>query len=108
MSHTLGPWKIGESNAYPYIYASRAIESQQVGCHVATLARTRDCDANARLIAAAPDLLAACEFAARIFGGHSGASDDPKTRIEVEQGFCAIDNLRAAIAKAEQSKQPTA
>jgi hypothetical protein len=54
-----------------------------------------------------PDLLEACRVAARIFGGHSGAPDDQKTGIEIEQGFYALDMLRAAIALAtNQPEKP--
>ena len=47
------------------------------------------------------DLLATAEQALRIFGGHSGAESDPKTSIEVEQGFNVLDRLKKAIAKAK-------
>jgi hypothetical protein len=39
------------------------------------------CEANARLIAAAPDLLAACEFALRFVNAHDGSIGDLATTL---------------------------
>jgi len=56
-------------------------------------------EANARLIAAAPDLLAACEESLRVLTLES-VTDRLYTQPGMEQGYEAIDILRAAIAKA--------
>ena len=77
MSHTPGPWMIGERHRLPdtdtgeqWGYTLTAVGSttieQVLGAtfHVATVGANpgdAECEANARLIAAAPDLLAACK-----------------------------------------------
>lgn len=62
--------------------------------HCDNEAQTRECEANARLIAAAPDLLAACQRAVR-------AAENPEDFIE---GSAAYENLKAAILKATEGK----
>lgn len=54
-----------------------------------TYAAAREHEANARLIAAAPDLLAACKAIAKCFGGNE------------DQVWPEITAVRNAIAKAE-------
>jgi hypothetical protein len=58
-------------------------------------------ESNARLIAAAPDLLAACQKALDAFGGE--IIDSPLTGDECDR-FAAILELTAAIAKAKGPK----
>ncbi len=78
--HTPGPWRVGD--------AGRTI-FQPVGIKaVAYCDKTENFRANARLIAAAPDLLEALE---RILGAARGTMDEVRARHEA----------RAAIAKAK-------
>jgi hypothetical protein len=79
MTHTPGPWTIGERHRLPdtdtgeqWGYTLTAVGSttleQVLGAtfHVATVGANpgdAECEANARLIAAAPELLAACKLA---------------------------------------------
>lgn len=63
--------------------------------------------ANARLIAAAPDLLAACRALLALPGGPLGQAVE--WTLEVEYGdaaFVAVDAMRAAIAKALGTDAP--
>ena len=80
MSHTPGPWK--ERNPHKGAWELRCPKGNLV-CWV-TLAKEK----NARLIAAAPDLLAACKAALNI---RSTDPDDPRV----------FEILYNAIAKAE-------
>lgn len=64
--HTPGPWRVVRANPSP-----TSGEWMISGSKPGYLAEVRDCgsgdvQANARLIAAAPELLAACEAAARL------------------------------------------
>jgi hypothetical protein len=78
--HTLGPWHIGGNGLIVYSLGGYAI------CDVKTFhGRVDDDTANARLIAAAPELLEACKM----------ALDDGDCQTVTE------DWLRKAIAKAE-------
>ena len=57
MKHTPGPWKVGSK--YPTdIYADRAGHAIAQTCNPQV---DGECEANARLIAAAPELLLACQ-----------------------------------------------
>lgn len=58
MKHTPGPWKIGTEGyrVYGGSYGVAAIEGTSG-------AASKEAEANARLIASAPELLAACEMA---------------------------------------------
>ena len=84
--HTSGPWgrNIKPARKYSTIYAGR-------NTHVAHLETNgladAEIEANANLIAAAPELLEACEAALA-----------PSNRVHL--GFNALDLLEAAIAKA--------
>lgn len=97
-THTPGPWKVGTG----WVMGPE----NQKGAPICTIGVSPVDDANARLIAAAPDLLAAlkdiienavsvgededlCAFCGR-YGGPICDSDD-----------CAGNSARAAIAKAE-------
>ena len=89
MSHTGGPWDLvwWGNEQYPFplsILANNDGDWVSRGGEVSS-------EANARLIAAAPDLLEACDFALTTFVG----MDKGNT---IAANFC-----RAAIAKATQS-----
>jgi hypothetical protein len=82
-THTPGPWK---KSKYGEL---KNPEGQQVmvwGCGIAHSMRTSETEANARLIAAAPDLLEALKEIVQ--------------RNEIQHWF-NLDQARAAIAKAE-------
>jgi hypothetical protein len=85
VTHTPGPWR--------YTSTARVVMAG-LGVRVATI---RDCDesgANARLIAAAPDLLAACKGAVDHL--RSFSQEDNTGAITA-----ALEAVEAAIAKAE-------
>ncbi len=90
--HTPGPWHVGGSNkATIYDKYSQRIANSFEGVMVSQRSDAQ-CQANARLIAAAPDLLAACQAVLDEFP----ALDGP--RIERIKAIC-----RAAIARATQN-----
>ena len=94
--HTPGPWKAVKCGVY-----QNSQERIDVPVHVASTGDDEykgiGCEAqlaNARLIAAAPDLLAACEMALGEF--HAQAQQPDAIRL-----ITATDALCAALAKAK-------
>ena len=86
--HTPGPWRIEMKDNYMKLYMPASRLDGDV-------ARGYVGEANARLIAAAPELLEACEALARLcerFGVNP---------VTVSGGPSSLDRARAAIAKAE-------
>ena len=60
--HTPGPWHTTDDNRWSEVLAWKDASNQHLVAACATDgADRRECQANARLIAAAPDLLAACK-----------------------------------------------
>jgi len=83
MSHTPGPWKVGESQTFAAVWGKGAYE------HIASCGNlTPETEANARLIAAAPEMLALLK---RVPG--NGAAPDDLRGWEAE--------IRALLAKIE-------
>jgi hypothetical protein len=81
--HTLGPWMIGEDQSVDETWS---IVTTSGGSIIANVNDRHDRRANAHLIAAAPDLLAALIEAADPIGGYMHGP--------------ALERARAAIAKA--------
>lgn len=90
-AHTPGPWRVGTSED--------AIDTGEPGQEFVVHAdlRTERGAANAALIAAAPDLLAACEEMVRTLV----VSDSKKFQAD---RYAAFEAARAAIAKARGGK----
>jgi hypothetical protein len=88
-AHTPGPWAICERAPNDQWYVGSTIFSIPLNKRVADISELNaDCEANARLIAAAPDMLEALQLLmTAIDGGHAPQLD-------------IWDNARAAIAKA--------
>ena len=96
MKHTPGPWMVNDQpSIYPYVTAP----SREGGPHRITLANcphpadafhVHERDANAHLIAAAPEMLEACKEALRLIRNQTG-----NWQLGTE------DMLERAIAKAE-------
>ncbi len=84
MSHTLGPWK-----SYGPVVTANEMRIAQT--HFGD-----NCEADARLIAAAPDLLDRCQRLMPLLNNCKGYVD------VVDE---AIDLMRSAINKATQGKQ---
>lgn len=93
--HTPGPWIAERNHDGDWVISQPGNDGQVVCC-------LRGCDgpeweANARLIAAAPDLLAACNSALAGFAGVEAGMGAPGMLAD-----CAsVTQLKAAIAKAE-------
>lgn len=92
MSHTPGPWKLdgpdinGIGNVvgfYVAVPSGGRVGQSFANCLVTT---NEQCEANARLIAAAPELLETLKAMVKLFNGFQGM---------------ALTNAKAAIAKAE-------
>lgn len=106
--HTPGPWKVVATNSSRF--SLRAGQDsigdvwRMIGSPV-LMDRAHEGDANARLIAAAPELLAALKTIkdAILHVSASGTMDAPaKLRKSAEERFFAANELAsAAIAKAE-------
>lgn len=98
MSHTPGPWKVGADSGWaPWSDSIEVAADRESVCFTAGInAETQK--ANARLIAAAPDLLAIakeCLELAKLASDLTGGRGDDDYVFGIE------DRLTAAIAKAE-------
>ncbi len=85
--HTAGPWRIGMKPG-PMIYGPHG---EQVADLRAAMVPTAEGNADARLIAAAPELLAALQAFAALYSGDSYTPDEWNA---------AVRAARAAIRKA--------
>lgn len=104
MKHTPGPWQILARAADFYVtYSAGDIRSHIATCYHSTLAPEHgSLEANARLISAAPELLAACEMLMRY---DSTVPEGPSG--EIADGQKLIDAIRmAARAIAKAKGQP--
>ncbi len=124
-THTPGPWIIEENDSQPFVcnamnadapygtvFASRVMLADG---GIIALVQFTDPDnevedrANARVISAAPDLLAACKVALRMMREHGHTHDAPKQHPDydiLDQFDTGLSSplsavLEAAIAKAE-------
>ena len=91
--HTPGPWHIGMKPG-PMVYGPSG--EQVVGLQDVAMLTKGERDANARLIAASPDLLVAAQDFIKAFG--SGEFDDPLKVVPY------VDRFNAAITKATESE----
>jgi hypothetical protein len=132
MAHTPGPWTVATvRNKGCWVNATERRDicrilypwhKNQEGSKVkyaeegvgASLQGILQRNANARLIAAAPDLLAACKAALECFGDvpcrldHHGLCQEHNLRTnEAGNPECQVSLLRAAIAKAEGASNGT-
>jgi len=91
MKHTPGPWR-GYKDEGVYVGDGFEHPIFETGCGCCT--ETTLTEADARLIAAAPDLLGWLQFATKILGEMPGISNTWQ-----------VDQMRAAIAKATGEQQ---
>jgi hypothetical protein len=98
MSHTPGPWKADDKGKAVFI-PLRAHHCEQLGIQVGFVSWEDDKEslANARLIAAAPELLEALKF----YGSSCDATESTPCGYE---GNLCCKRARAAIARAEGEK----
>jgi len=100
-SHTPGPWRYCPQNGSP-----TTGQHMIAGAKPGYLAEVRDCGsgdvkANARLIAAAPDLLAALQVAEKFMEIASDWNmDEAEINGEMRSTYDWLEVVRAAIAKA--------
>ena len=100
--HTPGPWHLGSGNGEGSIYAENDRMRLETGgttlypvCDIQTGWNTEEDQANARLIAAAPQMLAALRAALEAMGDSYDATD-----AAGEEGAALWDQVAEAIATA--------
>lgn len=91
MTHNAGPWTYRNGGDF---YCLGWLVATEQGLPVADAIEEDD----ARLIAAAPDLLAACEGVAQY---HCACCVEPEGRIEPDSDLCVACKAKAAITKAK-------
>jgi hypothetical protein len=94
--YTPGPWE-SSRDAVPEGYAQATVYEEATGVRVATAFES---EANARLIAAAPDLLAACQEYVGWLDWHSVIRDEADGACPFGTLLDAQDAVRSAIARA--------
>ncbi len=96
--HTIGEWQVDEVRPWPNNPHVAGIIIKTKGgrqvCRIGALPELSEMKANARLIAAAPDLLEACQLAQEFLSGIGWSAWFGGTYQELEM------SLEAAIAKA--------
>lgn len=108
-THTPGPWEAAKESS-SYNYAIFGPQTQDIIAHVIDAALPDEvCTANARLIASAPDLLAACEAAEELLHFHSesakpmGLHGIPQITVNAEDWLELLATVSAAIQKAREA-----
>ena len=97
MSHTPGPWEILTTNRKTYV-VTNALSKPFVGQVIAGPTTCPDWESNARLIASAPDLLAALEAVTKDYVELVQSDYPPSWDVEKNSEVIAA---RKAIAKAK-------
>lgn len=103
--HTPGPWSDTDGNAITTTDGKTGIciiddcPADDFWCDIERFPEEEECRANARLIAAAPELLAACQEVAKQANMNIDA-DDPDNWNVVEITRTAIEAVGIALAKA--------
>jgi len=92
MTYTPGPWYTDDTKSF-YVFASGAL-AEQAGVNHGPFIANASTEANARLIAAAPDLLAALSAVMEQFVGDRNAENCPYA------GGKIADQARTALLKA--------
>lgn len=96
MAHTPGPWMVGTREPYVEVWGPMRMNASPI---IASL-ECQPRDANARLIAAAPELLAALHECEEYFDNRADADCDQDGFIPNKE-MRLLTEVRAAIAKAE-------
>ena len=102
MTHTPGPWSVHNKPGFSRLFIASDTYDVAEMCHAGDEEREA---ANARLIAAAPELLRACKLFLREYTRNDGAvlcyCCDPHFEPSPGETKCDICVFVAAIAKAE-------
>ena len=105
--HTPGPWsvKIRESSFRPGVFIEDGVcgpDGEQIRVHGFTLTNSETAKANARLIAAAPEMLEALRSIVSALGckGHDGWHSEPVHESDVNAALAAISK---ALGEESQS-----
>jgi hypothetical protein len=107
--HTPGQWHIGSGNGEGSIFADNGRTRLEIGgttlypiCQVNREWEDEEDEANARLIAAAPELLDAAKWASTIIAGYLSANSQEERNYTYKDLQHAGKTLAAAIAKATE------
>ena len=106
MNHTPGPWEIIDSNRHGdlYVGAKDAMNALAIANLIRPFIEDDNVVANARLIAAAPDLLAACKTAMEACRENMRAYQY-KNEIVLHEAFLACEQaIQKASVEATESK----
>jgi hypothetical protein len=102
---TSGPWKINEDRFLTCTedkFFKNVYGSNGYACGRAYGETREECEANARLIAAAPELLEACKHLNTVCFDFAESKSNNKTEFDTDVMIYAIEVMRAAITKAEE------
>lgn len=99
--HTAGPWEVRQS-FYVGVPGDPFSLAEVKSCNTVPADDVEQHEANARLIASAPCLLAACKSARDFVANLRVPQDITQAAWQVMQGSRVLDALNAAIARAEQ------
>ena len=101
--HTPGPWEAHPLEFQNWLKYGARVGPECGGSNIAHVYAAPETEANARLIAAAPDLLAACEaLPLSKFGDDMADCDAADFKDNALAFFGAMRLARAAIAKARR------
>ena len=102
--HTPGPWtaRINDWSRWDILYAKGILASVSKSDDPASPTPVSEIEANARLIAAAPELLAALELLLAFHEPDSLSDQNHDTRLRVEADNAWL-SARAALAKAKET-----
>jgi hypothetical protein len=94
--HTPGPWRLNAGDETRIMAVSKTVADAK--CGGMTGIRLREAEANARMIAAAPDMMAALQYAVDHYGKPGGPWNVPSD----PGGW--LDRARDAIGKAKDER----
>ncbi|TPK42266.1 MULTISPECIES: hypothetical protein [unclassified Mesorhizobium] len=100
--HTPGPWDyfVGNANGRGLVRIETANDAPVAGIHIASMVRGTESEANACLIAAAPDMLAALQILHKWFEVTGSSINARWDRIPPLERKAIVDATRAAISRA--------
>ena len=104
MKHTPGPWEVADAGGYEGFkyqleeyFVRRPEDDVAIASEVLDPDTCKPSEANARLIAAAPDLLAACKLEVIELANMAAMIDPTVTRIYMEAVYAAIAKAEALV-----------
>ena len=97
--HTTGPWRLSSGDETEIFSGARPVA--RAHCGGLTSVKLPEAEANARLIAAAPEMLAALQAAVNLLSwGEAFNSDLPDATPSEKNSAKKVDEFKAIIARA--------